>query len=598
MVPWRPITAVLSALLLVGALVYVLEPMLSDFSTYGFHDWDVETAYRYITTVSLKHGEGPWWHPWLCGGVPAFGYPEGATNLVSPYLPLYLLADVRTALRLEVLGQGLLALGGAYALGGLFSASIALRSLLAALFVLNGRWALQAAVGHTWHLQYAFMPWAFYWFERSLVPEGRRYALGAGAALALACYFGGVYPLPHTALLLGGYAILRAAFERSVAPLRSLGVAAASAFGLAAPKLFAVADQMRVIPRLIDSPEVIGFGQLYAMLTAPDQRYGVREAPVPAYNWHEWGIYVGFGGLALLLAALLAPGVRGQSYKILGILCLLLGFGAFHRLSPWGLLHHLPVFASQHVPSRFHYPMLLMLGTAFVVLAARHVDPLLVRRPWLDLALLALVAALAGDMARFSRTPFAQAFWMRAPEPVPRVSLFEQHAEPPVHYVRRDWAQPILLAMFANVGVTHCYGVDPNFVPSAIPIHSPAYRGLAFVESGATARVVEWSPSHALVEVRGGEPGDLVLYDMNYDASWRADGEPSLEVRGLVAGRLREGRSSVEFSYFPRTLAWSIPLVLLTLVGCFWRPAWTARLGKARSALGRRFGDRNSRSRA
>src|SRR5687768_9961908 len=90
------------------ALLYVTGPMLADFSTYGFHDWDVETAYRYITVQSLAHGEGPWWHPWLCGGVPAWGYVEGAPNLVSPYLPLYLLADVRTAIRLELLGQGVL----------------------------------------------------------------------------------------------------------------------------------------------------------------------------------------------------------------------------------------------------------------------------------------------------------------------------------------------------------------------------------------------------------------------------------------------------------------------------------------------------------
>ena len=121
-------------------------PMLDDFSTYGFHDWDVETAYRYITVVSLReHGEGPWWHPYMCGGVPAWGHVEGASNLVSPYLPLYLLSDVRTAIRLEVLGQGLVGLAGTYLFAGCFTRSIALRALLAALFVLNGRWALQAA---------------------------------------------------------------------------------------------------------------------------------------------------------------------------------------------------------------------------------------------------------------------------------------------------------------------------------------------------------------------------------------------------------------------------------------------------------------------
>lgn len=579
--------------LLVGSLCFVLAPMLADFSTYGFHDWDSHAAYRYITVLSLKHGEGPWWHPWFCGGVPAFGYPEGAPNFVSLYLPVYLLFDLRTALRVEVLGQGLLALAGSYLLASTFSRSIALRTLLAVLFVLNGRWALQAAVGHTWHLQYAFMPWAFYCFERSLEPGRRRFAFGAGLAIALICYAGGVYPLPHTALLIGLYACSRAAFERSLAPLRSFALVAASALGFAAPKLFAVIDQMSVIPRLIESKEVIGVRQLLTMLTAPDQRFGVAPTPIPAYNWHEWGIYVGAGGLLVLFAgALLARGARGRSYALLGFLCLLLGFGAFHPLAPWALLHRLPVFASQHVPSRFHYPMLLMFGAAFVLVAGEYLDPKLAHRPWLDLALLAPVALLAWDMARFSRTPFEQAFWMVAPENIARAPLFEQHLRPQVQYVRRDWAEPALLAMFANKGIVRCYGVDPTFVPSAIPVEAPDYRGLAFVDGSGAARVVDWTPNHAVVEVTGATPGSLLVYDMNYDPSWRAGGKPALAVNGLVATRLAGGTERVEFRYFPRTLVWSLPLAALALLAGLVPAGFGAVLHGA-WARARRFFDRN-----
>ncbi len=590
----RLVGTLAAAALLVGSLCFVLAPMLADFSTYGFHDWDSHAAARYLTVVSLKHGEGPWWQPWLCGGVPAFGYPEGTPNLVSPYLPLYLLADIRTALRVEVLGQGLLALAGTYLFAGTLSRSVALRTLLAALFVLNGRWALQAAVGHTWHLQYAFMPWAFYCFERSLEPRRRRFALGAGVAMALTCYAGGVYPLPHTALLLGLYACLRAAFERSLAPLRSLALAGVSALGLAAPKLFAVIDQMSVIPRLIGSTEVIGFAQLLAMLTAPDQRYGVAATPVPAYNWHEWGIYVGSGGLLVLLtAAIFGRGTRGQSYRILGFLCLLLGFGAFHPLAPWALLHRLPLFASQHVPSRYHYPMLLMFGAAFVLVAGEYLAPKLARRPWLDVALLAPVALFAWDMARFSRTPFEQAFWMRAPEHIARAPLFEQHWGPQVQYVRRDWASPVLLAMLANKGCINCYGVDPNFVPSAVPSESDVYRGLAFVDGAGSARVLDWTPDHAVVDVTGAAPGSLLVYDMNYDASWHADGAPALPAYGLVAARLTAPDQRVEFRYFPRTLRWSVPLAALTLFACLVRPGFGAALHAALGRARRRFFDRN-----
>jgi hypothetical protein len=585
--------------LLAACLLYVLAPMLADFSTYGFHDWDSETAYRYITVLSLKHGEGPWWHPWLCGGAPAFGYPEGAPNFVSPYLPLYLLTDLRVAFRLELLGQAVLGLVGSYFFASVLTTSVALRTLLCALFVLNGRWALQAAVGHTWHLQYAFMPWAFYCFERSLAPGRWRFALGGGVALALCCYADGIYPLPHTALLLSLYGFLRTLFDRSWVPLRNLAVTAASACGLAAPKLCAVADQMRVMPRFIESTEVIDFSDLLAMLTTEHQRYGVHPIRVPAYNWHEWGIYVGTGGLLVLFIGVVgASGSRGLAYKLLGLLCLFLGFGAFGPHAPWALLHRLPLFASQHVPSRFHYPMLLMLGAAFVLTLDQILAPLLAKKPWLDLVLLVPVALMAWDMTRFSRTPFEQAFWMRAPETIPRAEQFEQRVNPPRQYIVRDWAQPVLLAMFANTGVLACHAVDPSFVTTVIPVGSPEYRGLAFTEGDGQARVTEWTPNHAVVEVSGGHPGELLLYDMNYDASWRAGSEPALDARGLVATRLTSGDERVEFRYFPRTLYWSLPLALLSalIVGShLWRPAswpgWRAALAKFA-----RFFDRKPRA--
>jgi hypothetical protein len=439
--------------------------------------------------------------------------------------------------------------------------------------VLNGRWALQAAVGHTWHLQYGLMPWAFYCFERAQAPGKLRWAVGAGIVMALQCFWGAIYPLPHTALLLSAYALGCSLFGGTWRPLAALAIAGGAAFGLSAPKLFAVVDQMSHVPRLIESKEVIGLAELVVMLTAPDQRYGVRSVNVPAYNWHEWGLYIGGGGLlVLVLAVLFARGPREHSLKIVGLLCLLLGFGAFHPSAPWTLLHRAPFFASQHVPSRFHLPMLLLLGAAFVAFAASHLDEIVRRRPWLDLVLLVPVAVMAWDMARFSRTPFEQAFWMEAPADLRPAKNFEHRLNPPVQYVRRDWAQPILLAMFANQGVIRCYGFDPDFAPGAIAKGSPDYRGLAWVADGeGTARVVEWTTNRAVVEVSGARPGALIAYDMNYDESWRADGKRALSHSGVVSGHLAPGSNRIEFRYFPRTFAWSLPLFFATLAACLWR---------------------------
>src|ERR1700691_2655828 len=62
------------------ALRTLLVPLFHSMSTYGCHDWDSHSAYRYATVASLKrYHEFPWWNPWLNGGFPAWAYVEGAT---------------------------------------------------------------------------------------------------------------------------------------------------------------------------------------------------------------------------------------------------------------------------------------------------------------------------------------------------------------------------------------------------------------------------------------------------------------------------------------------------------------------------------------
>ncbi len=591
--PARWLALAAAAIVLGSTLFKILGPMLEDFHTFGFHDWDVETAYRYITVVSLKrYHEGPWWHPWLCGGFPAFGDTESATNFISPYLPLYLLADIRTAIRLEVVGGALTGLCGAFLLARRYTQSAALCALVAALYVLNGRWALQAAAGHTWHLQYGLLPWALLFYERALEPGRLKQAVAAGIVLSCMVLWGGIYPLPHSALILSGYAVLLAIATRSPRPLYALGIAGAVAIGLGAPKLFAIVDRLDRVPRLIDSKEVIGLADLLVMFTSPEQRFGSRPVRTPAYNWHEWGIYIGPLGVAVLCVAIVfARGNRGQSFKILALLLLLLGFGAFHPNAPWALLHQLPVFSQQHVPSRFHFPMLLLLGLAFLTVVGPPVDRWLKRFPALDLLFLIPVTLFCVDLGQVARQPFEQAFWMEKPDQIPALPLFEHHTNAPVNYVRRDWAQPMLLSMMANTGVIKCYGVDPRFKPGAQGADAPGYRGRVYLEAGpGTAEISEWSPNHADVRVAGGSKDALLVYNMNFDPSWRANGKPALEYRGMVAARLEGGEAQVTFRYFPRTLQFTIPLFLLTLgasifalSGKPWPRNWRLRTARSES---------------
>ncbi len=165
---WRTAAWLLSWVMLVMMVGIVTAPWFEDTSTYGFHDWDVVTSFRYLVKVSLlEHGEFPGWNPYACGGYPLWGYVEGGTNLISPWLPAYLTLPLSLAIRIETVGMALLGAFGAYALASRFTSSHGARLLVAALLAVNGRWGLQIASGHTWHLAYAWMPWCCFFYERA-----------------------------------------------------------------------------------------------------------------------------------------------------------------------------------------------------------------------------------------------------------------------------------------------------------------------------------------------------------------------------------------------------------------------------------------------
>jgi hypothetical protein len=565
---WRLVNGLGVALVFFVAIKTLLGPIFQSMTTYGFHDWDSHSAYRYATIASLKHYHVlPWWNPWLGGGFPAWAYVEGATNFISPYLPFYLLLPVQVAERFEILGATLTGLISAYLLAGRVTRSAALRALVAIAYAVNGRWALQVAVGHSWHMQYAWLPLALYFFDLSLEPGKRRYAFASGGVLAVIVFMGGIYPLPHTALALVLYGLTMAAVQRSWEPIRALAIASLSGIGFAAPKLFPMIDLMMRYPRKIDSTEALDLGQLVSMLTDPNQSYMQAPVAVPHWGWHEYGIYVGTAvALAIVVGFVFARTRKSVALKIAGLAFLLLGMGAFHLHAPWTLLHQMPVFSSQHVPSRFLYPAVLLLMLVFAAFAGGFLDRIVTSKGWVDALLLVPVCLVAVDITTVGRKSTEHSFYMTAP-PIPRNPEFHHTTVGPYNYVPGDWAGASLLAMFANVGIIGSYGLPP-LEPGAISVIAPDFRGEAYLvgaPASGGAKVVRWTPNGAAVEYSGAAPGSLLVYNMNFDPNWRGNGKPAVDYRHAVAIPVAAGSGRVEFSYYPYPMNWGLAAFALTL---------------------------------
>jgi hypothetical protein len=67
---------------------------------------------------------------------------------------------------------------------------------------------------------------------------------------------------------------------------------------------------------------------------------------------------------------------------------------------------------------------------------------------------------------------------------------------------------------------------------------------------------------------------------MNFDPSWRANGEPTIDTHHAVGVRLAGGDQTIDLRYFPRTLPWSLPLWFISIGLCFGIPIWGRRMAK------------------
>ena len=591
-----------AATLAVPAMIlFAVSPLLLHPSTLGQHDWDQMNTQREVVVKSiLRFHQFPFWDPYECGGHSAWGALESAPNVVSPWLLGYLLAPLPIAIRIEIIGSAAVGAAGCWVLASRFTRSRALQAFLATVAAVNGRFGQQVAAGHTWHLPYCLLPWILFLFDRAIDPassprRARRELALAGVLLAAMVYGDAIYPVPHTAFAMTVYAAIMAYTCRSLRPLASLAAFASIAVGLAAPKLLPLYEEMLRFPRKIISEEAIWPQDLLRVFT---WRMGDYAATTSFTNgmWHEWGFYLGWPGLGILLVGLVASrGPRERALKWVGLAMVALVIGGFHQLAPWRLLHLLPIFKSQHVPSRWLYPAVTLLACA----AVSGIERLLCRagqcRAFLEALLGACVVLVALDIAVVARWPLAQSFVNPMPHVDDEAPPFRiVHRLPPRDdYAPCLWDIATLPGVFQNVGTMECdthnvlHVTHRDYEGRAPGVgawgeEDPGYRGEAYVaEARGKATVASWTPNAVEVRVEGARAGDRLVLNQNWDPGWTAEGVPATAYRDAVAATLVAPSQIVTFRYRPRSFSLGLALCAMTAVSI---AAWLLRGREARTA--------------
>jgi hypothetical protein len=563
--------------LVVAMLLYVLWPLLAHPSLYAGWDWEPINTHRELVAKTIDDfHQFPFWNPYSCGGHPAWGGLEGDTVVAMPWLFAYLGLPLAYAVRCEITMLAVWGAIGTWYFVGRFSRSSVVRAFAVVVFAVNGRWAIQLAAGHIWHLVYAWVPWTLlcidYAFEQG--PNAARARLRGclltGACLAAMVYGGGIYPLPQVAIMLFVYAAVISVVRRSPRPLVTLAIAGGFGIGMSAPKLLPMLDVLHRYPRTIISQEYFNLDQFVALLTNRDQHFTSTHAGIPWHSWHEAGMYLGWLSIIIFVAGLIcARGHRALTFGILGCLIVVLAAGSFSQYAPWPLLHHLPVMSSQHVPSRWLFPGLLLL----VCGAAAGLERLLVRagnkRRSIELVGLVVVAIAVIDIGSVARLPLIDMFQLQGPSVEDSTGPFTTFVFLPrqLAYNPAPTQPATLPAAIANIGLIQCntfHGLvnypgaqvtDPSMLgrPKELGAHGVeelAYRGEVYLAHGnGSASFTEWSPNEFEVTVTGADVGDEVVVNQNWDPGWKVDGEPAVNYEHTIAAPVTSSQQVFHFVY-------------------------------------------------
>lgn len=562
----------------------VLFPILVRPMTLGARNWDQMNTQRAVVVRTIeRYHEFPFWDPYTCGGHPAWGSLESDPIVVSPVLPVYFLVPLPIAIRVEIVFWTVVGLLGCWRLAGRFTESHAVKSLFTVVALLNSRWGLQIAAGHSWHLLYSLLPWALFFFDRAIEPRAesaraRRDLVLVGGCIATMVYGDGIYPVPHTAFLLVVYALVMARSTRSWRPIAAVAWSGAVAFGLSAPKLLPLFEALARYPRIIKSDEAMWPQYLYGVFTWRESDYTAQGSFVVGM-WHEWGFYLGWPALVGIIAAVaVSRGPRERALKWAGIIMFTFFIGGFHPLMPWRLLHLLPIFKSQHVPQRWLYPSVMTLACAAASGIERWLGRAGPRRSQYEGVLSVAAIALAIQIGTVSSGSMAQSFVYPSPVPRQEATFHMVHRLPPrPDYVPELWDVASLPGVIENVGTLECV-TDNGFHVThhddegrmkgvgAYGDTDPEYRGEAYVaERDTPATIAGWTPNAVDVRVDGASPGDHVVLNQNWDPGWTADGAQTVAYNDAVSAVATSAGQTIHFRYAPRTVWWGVALFASTL---------------------------------
>ena len=563
-----------------GVVAFHISPLWQHLTTWGgTFDWGY---FFFLAEVDRKtvveFGQLPLWNPYYCGGAVHLANPQ--TYFLSPTFLFIAVFGTALGIRLTFTAAILLAVDGMRRFLGALGVGPIGALIGGTGYALSGTIAQHLGGGHVGWVGLCVLPYVLHAFHRAMAGQRRHILYGA---LFLAWIFGhfGGYTYPYSALALGIYGIIWS-FSRG-RPRDGVVVVAsmlALSLGLSSVRLFPILEFMAGHPRIRPDIDVVRPLELLEIYLV---RHRTRGVPGHPYVWPEYGNYLGFPALVLLLCGAWTVVRSRRSLRPVGYAFLVFTIFQIGNVPgfPWWLLKHLPIFRFMRAPSRFTVLVGLfacglvgigvdrLLGGSSRVGAAWRgpgpgpgTDRLTHRQHAISKVLawggLALSLAFLIDAADFNREQWFQTLTLQAPRD-PRAVTFRQ--------VRGDRHQMYVYPR-TNQGTLDCFEEAPLDISPHLGAELPADE-YPLDPSAGTVRRTLWTPNHIVVETDFARDGTVVV-NQNFHAGWRVRGGVLADQGGLLAARVAAGRRTVSFRFLPTSFLVGLAASLATLVYGTW----------------------------
>jgi hypothetical protein len=522
-----------------------------------------------------RYHELPMWNPYECGGLPLWDNPQAPFG--SPLTwPMYFVGTTKAVIFWYV-SHSAIGFASMWLLMRVeLKASRAAAFISAGAFAFCGFFQNHLPGGHLVFASFEYFPLAVLFWRRA--EHDLRMAIGLGLVVAMMIYEGGIYPIPHLAVLLAVETLTRLWPVKRFPRVAGAGlVVLAVAITVGAARFLPVIDQVKSHTRGVaiesDGMHWGVFKEIFILRA--------HERPVAGqrYVWGEYGMYIGVILLGLAVLGLVLVGARHVWLVVLLATTLIFMFGDVSPKAPWTVLRaHVFPFKDMRVPSRFGFEVSMILvifaGLAvdrLVALARKHLQSM----DWVDavrIGLLGLAMIGVGDVIAVGNGLVAGSFG-GPPEDtriVPSPKLYLGSRAPNMIDGPRE-----------NLGRITCweewgFGVGAPLWEGDLP------QARAEGESAVVENVVR-TPNYFTLDVTATAPA-RVLFNTSYDKGWRSNVGTAVDHLKELAVDVPPGKHHLIVRYRPPTFNLGVTLTAIGSIGSIAALVFLSRRRKKKAA--------------